>query len=263
MVPAASQPEARVVPVAASPAANNEPSEGSSAAVTGTDEPNNDARSSALMATPAPEPQKTPLPRTCPGRDAAAPPLSDAKGRALLCFPDVQFVERLCAGNFPGTALVMFAKGSPWMRLYMKGPGKAWSTAPGAEEERMFFREEVLVLQDPAKSKNEMSSEGASFYALRWNGSCVKLTEEELTDQPPWQKATPQLRWEWIDDNLQDELRGAEPIEKAVVAMKKECRGARIGSTPAPCQKREQALSDLIVAHVRSGAALSDPTLLP
>lgn len=258
MVPAASQLEARAVPVAATPAAT---------AVSGdvevTDERGSDARSSSLVAAPAPAPQKTPLPRTCPGRDAAAPPLTDAKGKPVACFLDAQFVEKLCAGIFPGTALVLFAKGSPWMRMYMKGPGKAWSTAPGAEEERMFFREEVLVLQDPARSKNEMSSEGASFYALRWNGSCVKLTEEELTDQPPWQKATPLLRWEWLDDNLQDELRGAEPIEKAVVAMKKECRGARIGSTPPQCQKRQQALSDLIVAHVRSGAELSDPTLVP
>lgn len=261
MVPAASQPEARVVPVAARPAATTDAGEGSAVNVTG--EQAGDARSASLIAAPAPEPQKTPLPRSCRGRDADAAPLTDAKGKALPCFPEAKFVEKLCAGNFPGTALVLFAKGSPWLRMYMKGPGKAWSTAPGAEEERMFFREEVLVLQDPARSKNEMSSEGASFYALRWNGSCVKLTEEELTDQPPWQKATPKLRWEWLDDNLQGELRGAEPIEKAVVAMKKECRGARIGSTPPNCQKREQALSDLIVGHVRSGAELSDPTLVP
>ncbi len=260
MVPAASDPEPRQAPAAveapeaASDAADQQVSS----------ERDGDALDGAGTAS---APEKQPLPRACPGAEA---PEADgevaavaAKKNVPACYPEAQFVERLCAGNFPGAALVLFGKDSPWARMYMKGPGKAWSTAPGADQERMFFREEVLVLQDPALSKNSMSSEGASFYALRWNGSCVKLTEEELTDQPPWAKATPPVRWDWIDDNLQDELRGSDKIQQAVVAMKKDCKGARIGSKPPQCVKREQALSDLIVSHVRAGAQLPDPTLLP
>ncbi len=200
------------------------------------------------------------------GRGAAVAPEAPSTVSADgSCYPTPAFAERLCQETFPGVALILFGKASPWARAYLKGPSKAWTTAPAAQaEEQLFFREEVLVLQDQkAPSGGVQVSSGASFYALRWNGSCVKLTEEEVTDQPPWQKITPPLNWGWLDDNIQEALRQDRQIDASVTRMKKACRGARMGNQPAPCKAAEKQLTDAIVNAVRGGFPLPDPTRLP
>lgn len=192
----------------------------------------------------------------------------DSSSGQHKCHPPRDFVERLCAGSYPGVALVMFSGGSPWERAYLRGESKAWTTAPGAQDQdRLARHEEVLVLQGEQQSKGGLqviSSSGASFYALRWNGSCVKLTEEEVTRQVPWNKGVaPPLDWSYLDDNLQDALKANDAIKQASIARKKECRGARMGNKPPTCAKLDKKLNDLIVAHLRGGTALPDPTLLP
>jgi hypothetical protein len=162
----------------------------------------------------------------------------------------------------------MFSSNSPWDKAYLLEESKAWTTAPGAQDQdRLARHEQVIVLQGEEKYKGGVqvtSSAGASFYALRWNGSCVKLTDEEITRKVPWNKGlAPPLEWSYLDDNIQDALKANPKIEEAAIAAKKECRGARMGSKPPACAKREKKLHDLIVKHVRGGAELPDPTLLP
>jgi len=209
--------------------------------------------------------QSAAVPRSCPAPSAAT---EDSDAADAKCHPPRNFVERLCAGTYPGVALVMFGAGSPWDRAYLRGESKAWTTAPGAQDQDRLARdEEVLVLQGEQQSKGGVqvtSSSGASYYALRWNGSCVKLTEEEITRQAPWNKGiAPPLDWNYLDDNLQEALKANDAIKQTSIARKKECRGARMGSKPPACAKLDKKLNDLIVAHLRGGATLPDPTLLP
>src|SRR5690606_27259999 len=140
--------------------------------------PTTDAVAAIDEATPAA------LPRTCREGDAG-----EAHPQALSdgCYPEEGFVQRLCSGAHPSSALVLFAKESPWVRAYMKGPAKAWTTAPGSQnEEQLAFREELLVLQGPETSDGAVETgQGASFYARRWDGTCVKVNEEEVTLSPP------------------------------------------------------------------------------
>ncbi len=233
--------------------------------------------SSAAAPTEAAVPKTTPA---APDTGIVAPAALDTNAAATLnataptaaapaatgpCFPERAFVERLCSDSYPGVALVLFGKSSPWTRAYLKGPAKAWTTAPGAQaEEQLFFREEVLVLQDQQTPADGIQvSSGASFYALRWNGSCVKLTEEEITDQPPWQKATPPVNWQWLDDNIQDALLDDAKVKSTVTKMKKACRGSGMGKASGACGAAQQQVTDVIVGAVRGGLVLPDPARLP
>jgi hypothetical protein len=203
------------------------------------------------------------VPRSCPGESAASVPVV-GKVSKPVCYPEAAFVERLCRGTHPGVALVMFGKDSPWERAYLKGPTKAWLASPGAQsEEQLFFREEVLVLQGPEASSEYGVSQGRSFYALRWDGSCVKLNEEEVSAEVPWNKAMPAIPWDWLGDAQQEHLRANGPVQGAVVKMRKSCRGARVGKGSPECESLRGQLSQAIAKHVRSGAAVPDPENVP
>src|SRR5262245_26648168 len=55
-------------------------------------------------------------------------------GSGDVCTPDMGFVKKLCAGNYPGVALFMFAKDSPWTRGYLTRKTEAWNAAGGASD---------------------------------------------------------------------------------------------------------------------------------
>jgi hypothetical protein len=178
------------------------------------------------------------------------------------CYPPAGFVERLCRAIHPSVPLVMFRRGAPWRRGYLRGETKAWTTAPGGPNDKLAQDEEILVLQeDASRSEGVQYDSGAAFYALRWDGSCVKLTQEELMQYEPWGKKTPVLQWQLLDDGQQTALRQDPKIEAAYMASRKQCRSS--GSSDAACKKLERRLSDLIVAHVRAGAELPDPAFRP
>jgi hypothetical protein len=209
------------------------------------------------------------IPRSCPrsaqaANEATDPATSGPPKPTTACYPEPAFVERLCKSSYPGAALVMFSKGSPWVRAYLKGPFKAWTTSASAPtEERMFFREEVLVLEGTDGPTEFGTSQGASFYALRWNGSCVKLNEEEVTFTAPWNKLAAPVTWKWLDNAQQDALRADTKIEKALSAMKKQCRGMRMGRKSVGCENSETRVTEAIAAYVRKGAELPDPSHQP
>jgi hypothetical protein len=216
----------------------------------------------------APEPaEHGPVPRQCPNAavPVAAPPATGKAPEPAPCYPANDFVERLCRASFPSVALVMFQKGSPWRRGYLRGETKAWTTAPGGQEnDRLAQDEEVLILQADASAGGGVQYDaGASFYALRWDGFCVKLTQEELMETVPWAKKTPRLQFGWLDEAQQEALRKDAAINTAYLEQRKQCRGGHGDGAASRCEKLTQQLSDLVVAHVRNGGVLPDPAFRP
>jgi hypothetical protein len=183
------------------------------------------------------------------------------------CSPPKAFVQKLCAESYPGVALYLFANSSPWTRIYLRGKTKAWNASGGASDNSSFleFDEEVLVLVERKADLGGMqvSGAGASYDALRWDGSCVTLSSEEVTlDKPPSPKSA-KVEWRFLDDNVQEALRQEEKVNAAFLARRKECQGATSGEVSMKCVKADQKLSDVIVAHLRNGGKLPTPTKTP
>jgi hypothetical protein len=161
----------------------------------------------------------------------------------------------------------MFANSSPWTRIYLRGKVKAWNASGGASDNSSFleFDEEVLALAERKADMGGMqvSGAGASYDALRWDGSCVTLSSEEVTlDKPPSPKSA-KVEWRFIDDNVQEALRQNEKVNAAYLVRRKECGGASSGEVSMKCVKADQKLSDEIVTHLRGGGKLPQPTKTP
>lgn len=187
--------------------------------------------------------------------------------KAGTCLPPKAFVQKLCSSSYPAVALYLFANKSPWARGYLRGKTKAWNASGGASDNGWLeFDEEVLVLAERKADAGGMQVSGtgnASYDALRWDGSCVTLSSEEMTlDKPPSPKNA-KVEWRFLDDNVQEALRSDSAVNTAYLARRKECKGATSGDVSAKCVKADQQLSDAIVSYLRGGAALPEPTKRP
>lgn len=228
----------------------------------------------------APEPEAAPAGASDAAESSEAPaeaasqeapssgiPTACAKKGGSTCAPPKAFVQKLCADSFPGVALYLFSNSSPWTRIYLRGKTKAWNASGGASDNSSFleFDEEVLVLVERKADLGGMqvSGAGASYDALRWDGSCVTLSSEEVTlDKPPSPKSA-KVEWRFLDDNVQEALRQEEKVNEAFLARRKECQGATSGEVSMKCVKADQKLSDVIVAHLRNGGKLPTPSKIP
>lgn len=218
-------------------------------------------------ASDAAESSETPSEPKSEAAPSAGIPTECAKKGGGVCAPPKSFVQKLCAESYPGVALYLFSNSSPWTRIYLRGKTKAWNASGGASDNSSFleFDEEVLVLVERKADLGGMqvSGAGASYDALRWDGSCVTLSSEEVTlDKPPTPKSA-KVEWRFLDDNVQEALRQEEKVNAAFLARRKECQGATSGEVSMKCVKADQKLSDVIVAHLRSGGKLPTPTKVP
>jgi hypothetical protein len=183
------------------------------------------------------------------------------------CVPPKAFVQKLCSASYPAVALYLFANGSPWARGYLRGKTKAWNASGGASDNGWLeFDEEVLVLAERKADAGGMQVSGAgdaSYDALRWDGSCVTLSSEEMTLSKPPSPKNAKVEWRFLDDNVQEALRTNAAVNEAYLARRKECKGATSGDVSMKCVKADQKLSDTIVSYLRGGASLPEPTKLP
>lgn len=183
-----------------------------------------------------------------------------------LCVPSPKFVKKLCNNRFPSIALYLFGNGSKWAHGYLTRKTEAWNASGGASAGGYLeFDEEVLLLAERKADTGGMqvSGAGAGYDAIRWDGSCVTLSGEELTrDRPPAVK-TPRIEWRFLDDNVQEALRKDDKINAAYLERRKECKGAASGDVSAKCVKADTQLSDAIVGFVRGGGSVPVPTTLP
>src|SRR5690606_15540393 len=102
-----------------------------------------------------------------------------------LCLPDPKWVKRLCNDVYPNVALHLFRQGTPWTRGYATRKVKAWNASGGATsgDEWVAFDEEVVLLYARSSNTGGMQVSGATggYDALRWDGSCVTFSGEEVT----------------------------------------------------------------------------------
>ncbi len=198
-------------------------------------------------------PKSAGLPKTCAG--SAAP-----------CVPEPAFVKRLCNAPFFDVALTMFAKESPFTRMYLKGDVEAWNADGGASARaRLAFDEEVLALHRRATPASGMvvGSGAAGWLVLRWDGNCYSLEDGELTERrPPQPKGAP-MPFRLYEPPTRDALLKNAKILAAYKKRGKECKGAISGEVSRACEQADTALSVQIVTEVRGGLTLPVPAKVP
>ncbi|MDQ2647751.1 MAG: hypothetical protein M3020_28395 [Myxococcota bacterium] len=183
-----------------------------------------------------------------------------------VCVPEPKFVKRLCNGRYPSMALYLFGNSSKWTRAYLTRKTEAWNASGGASAGGYLeFDEEVLLLAERKADTGGMqvSGAGAGYDAIRWDGSCVTLSGEEITQQRPPSAKNVKVEWRFLDDNVQEALRKDEKINKAFLERRSECKGATTGDVSAKCVKADDKLSESIVSFVRGGGSVPVPSKLP
>jgi hypothetical protein len=172
-----------------------------------------------------------------------------------VCTPASTFVDRLCTKPHQEVALALFAKATPFTRLYLRG-----------KLDELAFDEEVLALRYHAVPKNgiQVGSAAGSYDVLRWDGSCSMAVDADVFTKarPPKPRAA-RVQWHRIGDKAQTALIVASDAVKTAHAKRgKECRGAMSGDVSASCAKADAALVDAIVDYVRGGGTLPPPGAL-
>ncbi len=188
-----------------------------------------------------------------PPADAAARlPTACADKSGDLCTPPAEFVERLCTKPHQEVALALFAKSTPFTRLYLKG-----------KIDELAFDEEVVALRFHAQPKGGMivGSGNGTYDVLRWDGTCSRgLEAEVLTKSRPPRPRAAHVQWHRVGARMQTALvSSSEAVRRAHSKRGKECKGAMSGDVSAACEKADAALVDAIVDFVRAGSPLPDP----
>ena len=196
--------------------------------------------------------------------DAGVP--KDCYKSSGLCLPSPKFVKKLCNNKNPSMALYLFGNGSKWAHGFLTRKTEAWNASGGASSGGYLeFDEEVLILAERKADTGGMqvSGAGGGYDALRWDGSCVTLSGEELTQNRPPAPKTPAIEWRFLDDNVQEALRKDDKVNAAYLERRKHCKGAVSGDVSDKCVKADKQLSESIVAFLRGGGAVPVPTTLP
>jgi hypothetical protein len=167
--------------------------------------------------------------------------------------PPNQFVDILCDKPHADAALLLFAKASPFTRLYLRG-----------KLDELESGEEVLAVRFHAAPKNGMvvGSGNGTYDVLRWDGSCaIGVEAEALTrTRPGARPRSAGIKWHRLGSLMQDALIGAsDAVKKAHAKRGKECKGAMSGEVSASCVKADQSLVDAVVDYVRDGGTLPSP----
>ncbi len=189
----------------------------------------------------------------------AAPAACDA-GDSTMCIPGAAFADRLCAASRPDMALALFAKGTPWTRMYLRGDVDGWNAEGGASARaKLVFDEEVVVLKRRAPASGAAVIVGASggYQVLRWDGNCYSLDDGELTRNKPPRAKHPSIPWKYLNEKTKAALLSDPAIKAAYEKRSKECKGVTVGEVSLACENADTAFSNGIVAAVKSGLTIA------
>jgi len=208
-------------------------------------------------------------------RDAAEAETSSALTREIPstcaeaegCYPDPAFAEGVCRGKFPSLPFAMFAKGTPWQRLYVK--------AEKVEPVNMYrgprsdvwlhFGEEVIVLRrrGPGSGRGVQMSGPTDVDVLRWDGTCATVRQEMFVTYDTGPMSSPLIVWKYLDDAIQEGLRKNPAVERARTSERRSCRDSSPTQASPECEKAMRKLGDAIVLAVRQGIELPLPASTP
>jgi hypothetical protein len=157
----------------------------------------------------------------------------------------------------------MFAKGTPWTRLWLAGDVEAWNASGGrTARTKLSFDEEVVVLAKHGAAQAGgivMTGAMASYDVLRFDGSCVSVLEGELTTARPPSPKPAFVPWSRLEEATRHALLASPKVKASEAAFEKACN---VGEKKA-CEKAERAFTQAVLEHVRSGAALPEPSRRP
>lgn len=183
------------------------------------------------------------------------------------CTPPKKFARAACEGRYPGMAVAMFEKGTPWQRLYVNVRQlRAVNTYGGPTGDPLLFTEEVLLLRGAVKSDDGavQVSGAADVDVLRWDGTCVTVRQELLSDHrmPSIKNAT--IKWRYLDEATQEGLLEAKYVKIRHEQQRSACRSSSTSNPSAKCKKATEKLNDAITVAVRGGlVGLPEPEWLP
>lgn len=199
--------------------------------------------------------QAEPMPNACEGEGK----IKDAK----LCVVPKAFAKKLCAGVYPEVALSMFAKGTPWTRLWLAGDVEAWNASGGrTARTKLAFDEEVVILAKHGAAQAGgivMTGAMASYDVLRFDGTCVSVLEGELTTARPPAPKPAFVPWSRLEEATRHALLTSPKVKASEAAFEKACN---VGDKKT-CDKAERAFTQAVLEHVRSGASLPEPSRRP
>lgn len=198
--------------------------------------------------------------------DSDEVPTQCSKNSKSTCVPPGKWVARLCQDVYADVALFMFQDGTPWKRMYLTRETDAINASGGASVVgKLAFDEEVLVLRHREVDSNsiQVGSGSGSYDALRWDGSCVSLEGEEVTERHPPKAKTSRVEWRWLGEDMQEALRRNAQVNDTFISRKRECKGATMGAVSKKCERLDQALIDVTVQHVRGTSDLPQPKNQP
>ena len=91
----------------------------------------------------------------------------------------------------------------------------------------------------------------------------VTLDAAEVSLSAPPKPKAAKVEWRFLDESTQNALRESETVTEAYRTRRQECKGAVSGEVSKKCVVADDALSQKIVDHVRSGGALGTPERMP
>jgi hypothetical protein len=209
---------------------------------------------------------KVDAPAAAAAQGEAMPTACEREGQiknAKLCVVPQTFAKKLCSGTYPEIALSMFAKGTPWTRLWLAGDVEAWNASGGrTARTKLSFDEEVLILAKHGAAQSGgivMTGAMASYDVLRFDGSCVSVLEGELTTARPPIAKPAVIAWTRLEEGTRHALLASPKVKATEAAFEKACNV----SDKKACEKAERAFTQAILEHVRSGASLPEPSRRP
>jgi hypothetical protein len=194
--------------------------------------------------------EPTIVPTTC-GADGS---LKDTK----LCMPDRTFAKKLCGGIYPEVALGLFAKGTPFTRIYMAGDVDAWNASGGlTHRAKLAFDEEVIVLGKHGSGNGggiQMTGAQSSYDVLRWDGTCVSVMEGEITTRRPPAPKPAEVPFNRLEELTRRALLASPKVKAAHDALGKACSTVSCAAEKKACDKADKAFSLAIVDAIRAGS---------
>lgn len=182
---------------------------------------------------------------------------TECHGGAEPCTPNPKWVKKLCQDVYPGVALFLFSKSSPFTHGYLSRKTKAVNASGGATsgDEWLVFDEEVVLLhhREADLGGMQVSGAGGGYDALRLDGSCVTLGAEEVRLERPPEPKYATVPWRYIGDDMQEALRKNETISTLYRERRQECKGAFSGSVSKLCVTKDEQLNRAIISALKSG----------
>src|SRR5262245_28414874 len=178
----------------------------------------------AIEAEVAQPPTSLAIPSQCGGENAEG-----------ICGPPIPFVKDVCGGYArPDVALLLFAKGSPWTRAYLRLNVDAWYTGSRSARVGLKFDEEVIVMHHPNPVGGIIVNGGGErFDVMRLDGHCATLSAEEVTLKRPPAPKHPPIPWKQLDQRTRDALLADPAVAEASSGYDEGCAGAAPACTKA------------------------------